>query len=332
MKLKLQLIFASILLVSACALFSSCHHDDWYADDNVLTDASHGSLTNHHVVATGEARDVTHNSATILFSANYNYKESLGIKPIIIYSDTYEKSYSDSRLDENDKYASRVEINNFTSSECQVTLTDLRPSTTYYYRVYWYKNSWNSHYGEVKSFKTDFDSSIIDAVDLGLSVKWANMNIGATHPEDNGDRFYWGGIEACENAYQATWHNFSLSTLRDRGYIDENGNLCSSYDAATQQWGSKWRMPTKEECEELVNKCSWTYTRKNSKEVFKVTGPNGNIIYLPFIPEHWSSTSDYGTSSYYLFASYNSYYYRLNKYTTSEDRQYLNAIRPVLKN
>lgn len=159
MKLKLQFIFASILLVSTCALFSSCHHEDWVADDNELTDARHGGLTNRHVVATGEVQNVTHNSATILFSANYNYKELLGIKPGIIYS---EYSYNGA-LEPYDQYASCVDINDFTSSACQVTLTNLKPNTTYYYRAYGKECGKNGeyggyglrrHYGEKRSFKT----------------------------------------------------------------------------------------------------------------------------------------------------------------------------------
>lgn len=322
MKLNLQLIFASILLVSTCTLFSSCSHDDWYADDNVLTDASHGSLTNHHVVATGEAQNVTHNSATILFSANYNYKKSLGIIPVIIYSDRYSDSYGDYRLDYNDKYASRVEINDFTSSECQVTLTNLKPSTTYYYRAY-SKNGFDN-YGEVKSFKTSFDNSIIDAVDLGLSVKWATVNIGASQPEETGVSYFWGQTTTSNSK---DWHEYSQSTLKSQGYIDSNDNLCPSHDTATDAWGGSWRMPTEDEFRELKDNCEWKEVKKNGKDVFLITGPNSNVMYLP-IANHWSSTCG-GSGSYYFhpyrYYSYNSY----SLYVETVARGAYYYVRPV---
>lgn len=326
MKLNLQLIFASILLVSTCTLFSSCSHDDWYADDNVLTDASHGSLTNHHVVATGEAKNVTHNSATILFSANYNYKESLGIKPVIIYSDEYNTSGSSYRLDKYDEYASRVEINDFTSSACQVTLTNLKPSTTYYYRAYCVEDNWYYHYSEVKSFTTPFDNSIIEAVDLGLSVKWANINIGASQLEGTGKYYYWGETTTSDSK---DWHEYSLSTLKNQGYIDSNDNLSPSHDTATDAWGGNWRMPTEDEFRELIDKCEWKEVTKNGKSVFLITGPNSNVMYLP-IASYWTSTG--GLSMSYYFYPYRNYSwesYSLNVRPTSRGKNFY--VRPVRK-
>lgn len=159
MKLKIHLIFASLLLVSASMSFSSCIGEDWEADyDLVLTDASHGSLTNGQVVATGDAINVTSNSATILFSANYNYKERLDINnPVILYTSsdpnvsnfkweyTYTGTYYHKPL--------YITIGDFTQSECVVTLTGLNPSTKYYYRAYAETGGWG-HYGSIKSFTT----------------------------------------------------------------------------------------------------------------------------------------------------------------------------------
>lgn len=333
MKQKIQLILASFLLVSGCFLLYACDHDDWEADNNTLTDASHGSLTNHHVVATGEARNVTKNSATILCSFNYNYKGSLNIKPYIIYSDKYDTSSGSTfSLNGYDKYASRVQISNFTSSSCEVTLTNLKPSTTYYYCAYATANK-SGYYedyagGEVKSFTTSFDSSIIEAVDLGLSVKWANINIGATHPEEVGGKFYWGGTEAVDNEYQADWHDFSLTKMKNQGYIDNNNNLCSAHDAATQIWSSRWRMPTKDEFQELIKKCSWKRTTKNGNNVFLITGPNNNVIYLPYTYStcYWTSTCN-TTSSYYL----ETYYSSFNPEIYYAPRSDIMFIRPVQK-
>lgn len=325
MKKKIQLILTSFVLIFVGITICACDGDNWYPEDNVLTDASHGSLTNHQIIATGEVHNVTTNSATILLSANYNYKNSLDIKPGILIGTNYDGS--DWGFDYYDHSKEHIEINSFTNSACEVTLSNLQPSTTYYYRAYAWADRCD-HYGEIKSFRTSYDTSIIDAVDLGLSVKWANMNIGASTPEDYGNKFYWGGIEASEKNFHADWHDFSLSTLQNQGYINKDNNLCSPYDAATQIWGSKWRMPTEDEFQELIDKCSWKKTTKNGKEVMLVTGPNSNVIYFPSSAGYWSSTANY-SYSYYLWLNYINY--RLIKEINTMNRDCLYAIRPVLK-
>lgn len=105
------------------------------------------------------------------------------------------------------------------------------------------------------------------AVDLGLSVKWATCNVGASKPEDYGDYYAWGET--------TTKSDYSLETYKYRT------TLTSSDDVATVKWGSKWRMPTKEEMQELNEDCTWTWTTQNGVNGMKVTGPNGNSIFLP---------------------------------------------------
>lgn len=336
MKPKIQLLFASVLVVFAGIVTSSCDHDDdyWSLDsEKVLTDASHGSLKNGQVVATGDVKNITHNSATILFSANYNYKKSLDIKPVIIYSEYYNTSYSSTnRLEINSTNTYHIDVENFNSSACEVTLTNLKPSTKYYYRVYADKNEsrFVDHYGEVKSFTTSaapVDYSTGEAVDLGLSIKWASKNIGATLPEDKGVTFYWGGTSPTQQTYYADWHDYILSTLKNRGYVDSDNNLTSTYDAATQRWGSKWRMPTREECQELVNQCTWKLTTRNGQSVYLITGPNSNVIYLPASVYYWTATSYSGTSSSYAYRSY----YWNNYGASTGNRENIYYIRPVSK-
>lgn len=306
-------------------MFCACDGEDWEADDNLLTDVSHGSLTNHHVVATGDVQNITPNSATILCSANYNYKESLGIKPGIIYSDSY------GAIPENLRYGRtdilQVEINSFTNSSCEVTLTNLKPTTKYYYRAYAQEeHNGGIHYGEVKSFTTSFDSSIIEAIDLGLSVKWGNINIGASQPEETGKSFYWGQTTASTSK---DWHEYTPSTLNNQGYIDGSNNLCPSHDTATDVLGGKWRMPTKDELIELKDKCTWKEVKKNGEDVFLITGPNSNVIYLPII-DYWSSTGS-SSSSYclYLYRKYS--YQSYSIYVDTKSRGSYLYIRPVTK-
>lgn len=109
-------------------------------------------------------------------------------------------------------------------------------------------------------------------IDLGLSVKWATYNIGANAPEEYGDYFAWGETTTkstyTEGAYVADTKN----------YKDIKG---TSLDVARVKWGGNWRMPTKTEFEELLNRCIWEWTTQNGVNGYVVTGPNGNNIFLP---------------------------------------------------
>ncbi len=110
-------------------------------------------------------------------------------------------------------------------------------------------------------------------VDLGLSVKWATCNVGATTPEGYGSYYAWGETTTKESYYE------SNCTTYGQQISDFSGN--ATYDAARANWGSTWRMPTKAEMEELVNNCTWTWTTQSGVNGYRVTGPNGNSIFLP---------------------------------------------------
>ena len=126
-------------------------------------------------------------------------------------------------------------------------------------------------------------------VDLGLSVKWATRNVGASSPEEYGNYYAWGETFAKSNYDWSTykWCKGNYTTLTkyntdsDYGTVDHRTVLDLSDDAAHMNWGSKWRMPTEEEWFELRNKCTWTWTRQGGKNGYKVIGSNGNSIFLP---------------------------------------------------
>lgn len=110
-------------------------------------------------------------------------------------------------------------------------------------------------------------------VDLGLSVKWATCNVGASSPEDYGNYYAWGETKA-KLSYDS-----GNSVTYGRNFGDIGGD--SQYDAATANWGSSWRLPTGLEMRELIDNCTWTWTTQGGKKGYKVTGPNGNSIFLP---------------------------------------------------
>ena len=120
-------------------------------------------------------------------------------------------------------------------------------------------------------------------VDLGLSVKWATCNVGATSPEDYGHYFAWGETSTNSDYSSSNSATYGLrnSELQSQGYIDSEGKLTAQYDAATANWGGDWRMPTFSEQAELLYNCTWTWTTQNGVNGYNVKGPNGNSIFLP---------------------------------------------------
>ena len=131
-------------------------------------------------------------------------------------------------------------------------------------------------------------------VDLGLpsGLKWATCNVGANKPEDYGDYFAWGetSTKAEYNSDNCPTYGLSKSELQSQGYIDSDGNITSQYDTARAKWGGKWRMPTEAELQELKKNCRWEWTTQNGVKGYKVTGPNGNSIFLPAAGNRYESS------------------------------------------
>ncbi len=202
------------------------------------------------------------------------------------------------------------------------TFGELKNNTTYYYRAY-FKNNLDGrveYADEIKSFKTENmlcpDDNHPHAIDLGLpsGTKWACCNVGASSPEGYGGYYAWGETEE-KSKY--TYENYKYWIDMDGdGSVDTNEiqNLGSDisgtqYDVAHVKWGGSWRMPTVAECQELVDKCTWTWTTQGGHNGYKVTGPNGNSIFLPaagarFSWEWESDSLDFaGECGYYLSSS-----------------------------
>ena len=185
---------------------------------------------------------------------------------------------------EDNKTTDGAGLGSFTSN-----LTNLESNTTYYVRAY-ATNEAGTAYGSIYVFETEEESDTPDYngyeyVDLGLpsGLKWATCNVGATKPEEYGNYYIWGET-ATKSEYadsNSLTYELSISELQAQGIIDGNSNLTPQYDAATADWGGDWRMPTKAEQQELINNCTWEWTTQNSVNGYKLTGPNGNSIFLP---------------------------------------------------
>ena len=234
-------------------------------------------------------------------------------------------------------------------------ITNLQENTKYYVRAY-AVNRVGTAYSEEQVFTTESVFSEPTGtengygyVDLGLSVKWATMNVGASSPEEYGNYYAWGETTA-KNTY--TWNTYKYcngsettltkyNTSTMAGTVDNKTTLELSDDAAYINWDGNWRMPSEAEWEELREQCTWIWTTKNGIKGHKVTSKiNDNNIFLPasgrrFVDaltgvgmdgNYWSNTLNVASpceAMYVLFISNGASSF-------GSDRYVGHSVRPVL--
>ena len=142
-------------------------------------------------------------------------------------------------------------------------------------------------------------------VDLGLRTKWATCNVGANEPHEYGNYYAWGETTT-KNSYTEANSKTLGKSVSDMNCDDIGGY--ESYDAATANWGKGCRMPSRLDMKELEERCTWTWTTENDVNGFKVTGPNGNSIFLPAAGIYDTELSDVNYGCYYLTSTI----YKLN--------------------
>lgn len=129
-------------------------------------------------------------------------------------------------------------------------------------------------------------------------MKWATCNIGADKPEEYGDYYAWGETSTKStyswDTYKHGTYNFdgNNSKLTKYNTTDEKTSLEATDDAATVNWGEGWHMPTDAELDELIKKCTWTWTTKNGVKGCEIKATNGNTIFLPTAGYRNSSSLD----------------------------------------
>ena len=188
-----------------------------------------------------------------------------------------------------------------------------------------------------------------EAIDLGLpsGIKWASCNVGATSPEEYGGYYAWGETEEKSNYGISTYKycNGSYNSMTKYctnsyyGTVDNKTTLEPGDDVAHVKWGGSWRMPTQAEQDELRNNCTWTWSTLNGVNGYRVTGPNGNSIFLPAAGcrvvtavLYQGSYGNYWSSSLYSYGNSHAYY--LYFYSSDYDwndnsRYYGQTVRPV---
>lgn len=236
---------------------------------------------------TGSSSDITSNSAKIVCSyANVPTTAEYGVT---IVSNT-------------NSYSLPASIDG-SSGDYTFELKELASETAYSYKAYiLYKGKY--YEGETKNFTTESkkNDEITEGrvVDLGLSVKWASYNLGASAPEEPGGLYGWGDPTGThtEQAQDEKYGNYYGGRKEDKEaclllynslvYNDSENQITpndisgTEFDVVRAKWGGNWRMPRRREFLELCsNKCIWERLFIKGTLGYKVTGPNGNSIFLP---------------------------------------------------
>ena len=264
-------------------------------DDSVKVEIGDNDETTGRFVA--NSLQTQKNPLDLQYQINeFTHKVDLALVPLDIYVDKESRSlYTYYDFDQR-----------FDFEHVSERTQDEQPSIEYYY-------------GEDKSFTTEGNSGGGGGgdehayVDLGLpsGTLWATCNVGADAPVEYGDYFAWGETTPKDTynlgTYQYCNGSASLLTLTKycsnssygyNGFTDNLTTLLPEDDAATANWGSDWRMPTKEEWQELYNNTTVTWTTQNGVNGRLFTASNGNSLFLPHAGYRWhvelDIAGDYG--------------------------------------
>lgn len=197
------------------------------------------------------------------------------------------------------------------------TATGLAEGNMYYYRAYvkmTVGNTTKTYRGAIKSFATkSTPGTTPTAIDLGLHVKWADRNVDANLPEQDGNYYAWGDLQTQLN-YTAVTYRHATGSVSSYSMHNIGKNITASqWDIATIKFAGCWRMPTKAEMDELMNSCSWTWGTKEGVPGYWVeNGLTHENIFLPAAGyrtgtnlnendvngRYWAGTTDSGSDSY----------------------------------
>ena len=180
------------------------------------------------------------------------------------------------------------------------------------------------------------------AIDLGLpsGTKWASCNVGAKKTEEYGGYYAFGETEEKEE-YNLENYPYYQDPEEFTEWKLPDVLSGTPYDVAFMKWGAPWQMPTHEQIVELLNNCSYTWTKLNGTNGIKLTGPNGNTIFLPAAGYCWRNDFSFvGSIGYYWSStqhpSYSTDSYTLEFYSGRFEQDHIGricglSVRPVSK-
>ena len=248
-------------------------------------------------VKTFAPRDLLESEAIIRHTINQSQK-TVEIMAYISPSEMQPGVQFGFELSGRNKYGFYLEKEKFyatdvNADECcfSLTLKDLKANATYTYRAFLKSKDGTLVYlGWFTDFTPTWDFSII-AVDLGLSVYWANANVGAVDESDWGNFYAWGETEP-KSDYG--WYNYKYAKYDDKhltkynysaeyGIVDDNDSLDREDDVTKTMYGKLLIpiIPNEQQWEELFNMCSKEWVSQDGVNGMRFTGPNGNSIFIP---------------------------------------------------
>ena len=218
-----------------------------------------------------------------------------------------------------------------------------KQSTCRLYGYVKYEDDDEYYYGDPQDYELKYeeqplcpDSNHPHAIDLGIGVKWACCNVGASSPDEYGCYYAWGETEEKSYYNWETYKYYNSST----GYQSLGSDIAGThYDVAHVKWGGGWRMPSYDQIIDLFNQCTSEWTTLNGVKGRKFTGPNGASIFLPAAGNRWSDNTNYAGSHGYCWSStqgpdnssnacYLSFYSGYVDWS-SNTRYYGQSVRPV---
>ena len=321
--------------------------------DGILYKAEPKTFTTTSIQASvsADASDVQYNSSTISGSLDVQSEGSFSKSAVLYYSS------SESTLEGLKSNGTKKTLTLGADGSYSATLSSLSPSTSYNYVVV-------AKVDDVEIVSTIGNFSTIappepTLVDLGLSVKWASCNLGASKPTEYGGYYQWAGTpDVSDKSIDLYWDNCpyhtgsrsssgwtKYNTKSSYGTVDNKTVLEAKDDAASVALGGKWRMPTDAEWTELRNtsNCSWTWTTIDGVNGYKVqskkSGYTDNWIFLPAAGyRSFDNLYDVGSYGRYWSSSLNTvnplYAYHMCFYSGSfgrgyNSRYYGQSVRPV---
>lgn len=288
---KLFTLFFSLLLASIFTTVSAQQNIFVWKDGGNLSVISSedvdsvsfsvGSWLFH--ITTSTAISVTTTSFKVRSSVSLNEKvKSLSISPEVGVC------YTDIRRQPTYYDAHKILGNSMT--DYTFNIDDVDSGTTYYYRTYVKflgEVYYDSNVYSITTLETMPQDKVINGhnfVDLGLpsGLLWAECNVGASSPWEDGDYYAWGETESKSIYNDDTYKWGGYSNLTKYNFSDGKTTLESSDDVATVKWGKECRMPLRKEFVELYNKCDWTWMSSyHGTSGYLVKGPNNQTIFLP---------------------------------------------------
>lgn len=300
------------------------------SDDGGISATCHITVTDETGINPDPGKEDPSIHGTPVITGDYSYDGyskvivtgTCNVEPLMGVSVMYGIMYSNEDLTKEPKTEEAEEKDANNRFSCEISTSP--NGETYYYRAFATRGG-ETFLGEIKSFKAkEFIPTTGDAIDMGVSVKWASCNLGATKPEQEGNYYAWGETKTKSDYSQDNYKFYVDGKYSKYNSSDGKSVLDLEDDAANVTLHGNWRMPTYDEAKELLEKCEiYEHAGYNgvSGKVL-VSTVTGNVLFFPD-DSYWTSSLLGGKrDAYTLFEC---------GYRAWDDTRYSgHCIRPVL--